>query len=357
MNNETEILKKEAIALLRELIATISFSKEEWETAGIISRYLAEKQVASSRVGNNVFATNQHFDPAKKTILLNSHHDTVKPNAAYKRDPFEATIEDGKLYGLGSNDAGGPLVSLIATFLYFHQKENLPFNLVIAATAEEEISGTGGIESILKHIQPIHAAIVGEPTKMDLAVAERGLLVLDCVAKGVAGHAAREEGENALMKAVRDIEKLQQLKFEKISPLLGPVKTTVTVIETENKAHNIVPESCRFTIDVRVNELYSLEEVAETISKAFESEVKPRSTRLKSTMIALDHPLVKAGLGLGKKTYGSPTSSDKSLMPFPALKMGPGDSARSHTADEYIYVKEIEEGIDLYIKLLSDLKL
>lgn len=357
MNNETAILKKEAIDLLRQLVSTISFSKEEWETAGIISRYLAEKQVASSRVGNNVFASNAHFDPSKKTILLNSHHDTVKPNAAYKRDPFDPAMEDGKLYGLGSNDAGGPLVSLIATFLYFHQRKDLPFNLVIAATAEEEISGTGGIESILKHIEPIEAAIVGEPTQMNLAVAERGLLVLDCTAKGRAGHAAREEGENALTKAVRDIENLRELKFEKVSPLLGPVKITVTVIETENKAHNIIPESCRFTVDVRVNELYTLEEVADTISKNLESEVKPRSTRLKSTMIPLDHPLVKAGLALGKTTYGSPTSSDKSLMPFPALKMGPGDSARSHTADEYIYVKEIEEGIDLYIQLLSGLKI
>jgi acetylornithine deacetylase len=357
MNNHIGILKKEAIDLLRQLVSTISFSKEEWETAGIISRYLAEKQVASSRVGNNVFASNAHFDPSKKTILLNSHHDTVKPNAAYKRDPFDPAIEDGKLYGLGSNDAGGPLVSLIATFLYFHQQQDLPFNLVIAATAEEEISGTGGIESILHHIQPIEAAIVGEPTQMNLAVAERGLLVLDCTARGRAGHAAREEGENALTKAVRDIEKLSALKFEKVSPLLGPVKTTVTVIETENKAHNIIPESCRFTVDVRVNELYTLEEVADMISKTLESEVKPRSTRLKSTMIPPGHPLVKAGLALGKTTYGSPTSSDKSLMPFPALKMGPGDSARSHTADEYIYVKEIEEGIDLYIQLLSGLKI
>jgi acetylornithine deacetylase len=356
MSNEPGILKKEAIVLLRELIGKISLSKEEWETAGIISRYLAEKQVASSRVGNNVFAVNVNFDPAKKTILLNSHHDTVKPNAAYKRDPFDPVIEEGKLYGLGSNDAGGPLVSLIATFLYFHQKEDLPFNLVLAATAEEEISGTGGIESILHHIQPIEAAIVGEPTQMEMAVAERGLLVLDCVAGGKAGHAAREEGENALDKAMRDVQRLHDLKFDRISPLLGPVKMTVTVMETENKAHNVVPESCRFTVDVRVNELYSLEEVVDRIAKTLESEVKPRSTRLKSTMISMDHPLVKAGLALGKKTYGSPTSSDKSLMPFPALKMGPGDSARSHTADEYIYVNEIEEGIDLYIKLLEGLR-
>jgi acetylornithine deacetylase len=353
MNDQISILKDEAIDLLKELIATMSFSKEEWETAGIISRYLGVKGIVSSRIGNNVFAQNKFFEGSKKTILLNSHHDTVKPNSQYTRDPFEAKIEEGKLYGLGSNDAGGALVSLLATFVYFYERTDLEFNLVFAATAEEEISGTGGIESILSHLPHIDCGIVGEPTLLDLAVAERGLVVLDCTATGKAGHAARNEGENALYKAVADIQWLKDYHFQKTSELLGPVKLTATVIETNNKAHNIVPDSCQFIVDVRVNELYSLEEVIETIRSNMKSKVKPRSTRMKPTAIAMDHPLVKAGVALGRKTYGSPTSSDKALMPFPALKMGPGDSARSHTADEYIYVKEIEEGIDTYVKLLE----
>jgi acetylornithine deacetylase len=353
MNNSTQILKKEAIALLQELVSIPSFSKEEWQTAGAISKYLAEKGVATARVGNNVFAQNKFFDVSKKTILLNSHHDTVKPNAQYSRNPFHADIANGKLFGLGSNDAGGALVSLVATFLYFHDQTDLPFNLVLAATAEEEISGTGGIEMILPHLPAVDCAIVGEPTLMELALAERGLMVLDCVAKGKAGHAARNEGENALYKAVKDIQWLQEYIFPKTSELLGPVKMSTTVIETTNKAHNIVPDSCHFIVDVRVNELYTLEEVLQTISSHLHSEVKARSTRMRSTSIPMDHPLVRSGIRLGRKPYGSPTSSDKSLMPFPALKMGPGDSARSHTADEYIYVKEIEEGIELYVKLLQ----
>jgi acetylornithine deacetylase len=356
MNDQISILKDEAIDLLKELIATMSFSKEEWETAGIISRYLGVKGIVSSRIGNNVFAQNKFFEGSKKTILLNSHHDTVKPNSQYTRDPFEAKIEEGKLYGLGSNDAGGALVSLLATFVYFYERTDLEFNLVYAATAEEEISGTGGIESILSHLPHIDCGIVGEPTLLDLAVAERGLVVLDCTATGKAGHAARNEGENALYKAVADIQWLKDYHFQKTSELLGPVKLTATVIETNNKAHNIVPDSCQFIVDVRVNELYSLEEVIETIRSNMKSKVKPRSTRMKPTAIAMDHPLVKAGVALGRKTYGSPTSSDKALMPFPALKMGPGDSARSHTADEYIYVKEIEEGIDTYVKLLEGVR-
>jgi acetylornithine deacetylase len=353
MNDQISILKDEAIDLLKELIATMSFSKEEWETAGIISRYLGVKGIVSSRIGNNVFAQNKFFEGSKKTILLNSHHDTVKPNSQYTRDPFEAKTEEGKLYGLGSNDAGGALVSLLATFVYFYERTDLEFNLVFAATAEEEISGTGGIESILSHLPHIDCGIVGEPTLLNLAVAERGLVVLDCTATGKAGHAARNEGENALYKAVADIQWLKDYHFQKTSELLGPVKLTATVIETNNKAHNIVPDTCHFIVDVRVNELYSLEEVIKTIRANMKSEVMPRSTRMKPTAIAMDHPLVSAGLALGRKPYGSPTSSDKALMPFPALKMGPGDSARSHTADEYIYVKEIEEGIDTYVKLLE----
>lgn len=352
-NNSLHNLYEDAVQLLKELIQTPSFSKEEDGTAGIISRFMAQKGVATSRVGNNVFALNEHFDATKPTLLLNSHHDTVRPNPQYTKDPFQAIEEDGKLYGLGSNDAGGPLVSLIATFLDFYHQKDLSYNLALAATAEEEISGTNGIEYALRFLPAVDCAIVGEPTLMQLAVAERGLMVLDGMANGKAGHAARNEGENAIYKAVKDIEWFSTYQFPKVSDLLGPVKMSVTVIETENKAHNMVPAQCNFVVDVRVNELYTFEEVLETIESNIGSSVKPRSLRLRSSGIALDHPLVKAGLDLGRTYYGSPTTSDKALMPFPALKMGPGDSARSHTADEFIYLDEIQQGIELYIQLVE----
>ena len=247
------------------------------------------------------------------------------------------------------------MVSLIAAFIHFYDKENLKYNLVLAATAEEEISGKNGVEALLPYLGKIDCGIIGEPTLLQMAVAERGLMVLDCTAHGKAGHAARNEGENALYKAVNDIQWFRDFQLEKVSPLLGPSKMTVTVVETDNKAHNVVPAQCKFVVDVRVNELYTFEEILEIIRKHIQSEVQPRSTRLRSTSIALDHPLVEAGKALGKTCYGSPTTSDKALMPFPALKIGPGDSARSHTADEYIFVKEINEGIEFYIQLLNQL--
>lgn len=353
MNSELTILQTNAIDLLKELIATPSFSKQEDQTAGILCRFIGERDIVHTRVGNNVFALNKYYDEQKPTILLNSHHDTVKPNPQYTRDPFAPLVEDGKLYGLGSNDAGGCLVSLLAVFLHFYEQENGQYNVIFAATAEEEISGTGGIEYTLPYLPKIDCAIVGEPTQMQMAVAERGLMVLDCVSHGKAGHAARNEGENAIYKALKDISWFNSYQLDKISPLLGPSKMSVTVIETENKAHNVVPAVCKFVVDTRVNELYSFEEVIELIKANVNCEVKPRSTRLRSTSIALDHPLVKAGTSLGRTYYGSPTTSDKALMPFPALKMGPGDSARSHTADEYIFIEEIREGIALYINLLN----
>ncbi len=355
MDSETGILHTGAVELLKELVATPSFSKEEDQTAGIIGRFFHAKGIEPRRAGNNVFALNKYYDASRQTILLNSHHDTVKPNPQYSKDPFLPVIEDGKLFGLGSNDAGGALVSLIAAFIHFYDRTDLKYNLAIAATAEEEISGTEGIENALKYMPPIAFAVVGEPTQMQMAVAERGLLVLDCLATGKAGHAAREEGENGIYKAIKDIEWFQTFRFDKISDLLGPVKMSVTVIETENKAHNVVPAQCRFVVDCRVNELYSFEEILATIKNNVECGMKPRSLRLRSSSIPLDHPLVKAGLNLGRTYYGSPTTSDKALMPFPALKVGPGDSARSHTANEYIYVEEIKEGIELYIKLLEQL--
>ena len=355
MSNDINILHNEAIQLLKELIATPSFSKEEDQTASIIGRFLGVKDIAATRVGNNVFALNKYYDEKKPTILLNSHHDTVKPNPQSTKDPFSPIIEDGRLYGLGSNDAGGCLVSLIATFLYYYDKADLKYNVVFAATAEEEISGTGGIEYTLPYLPKIDCAIVGEPTQMEMAVAERGLMVLDCISHGKAGHAARNEGENAITKSLKDIEWFNSYQFPKVSDLLGTNMMSVTVIETENKAHNVVPAVCKFVVDTRINELYSFEEVIDTIKSNVQCELKPRSTRLRSTSIALEHPLVKAGLKLGRTYYGSPTTSDKALMPFPALKIGPGDSARSHTADEYIYVDEIKEGIKLYIQLLEQI--
>jgi acetylornithine deacetylase len=323
----------DAIDLLKQLIATPSFSKEENDTAEILCSFFQNHGIPFARVGNNIYAKNKHYDVNKESILLNSHHDTVKPNKGYTIDPFFPLEKDGKIFGLGSNDAGGCLVSLIATFLHFYHEENLLYNVVFAASAEEEISGVNGIELVLPYLGNINFGIVGEPTKLEMAVAERGLMVIDCSAEGRAGHAARKEGESALYKAVDDINWIRNYKFEKVSSLLGESMLTVTVIETENKQHNVVPAQCKFV----------------------KSKFKPRTTRMKSTSITLDHPLVKAGIALGKGYYGSPTTSDKALMPFATLKMGPGDSARSHTADEYIYIAEIEDGVATYIKLLDQI--
>ncbi len=355
-NIETiKALQKDAINLLKTLIAIPSFSKEEHETASIIELFLKEHGIKTDRIKNNIWATNLHFDANKKSILLNSHHDTVKPNKGYSFEPFSPFEHDGKIYGLGSNDAGGCLVSLIATFLFYHDKKDLPYNIVLVASAEEEISGHDGIELALQFIPAIEFGIVGEPTLLEMAIAERGLMVLDVVATGKAGHAAREEGENALYKILPDLDWFRSYQFEKVSELLGAVKMTVTVIETDNKQHNVVPSTCKMVVDVRVNELYSFEEILVTIGKHVGATVTPRSVRMRSTGIALDHPVVKAGLTLGKGYYGSVTTSDKALMKFPTLKMGPGDSARSHTADEYIFINEIEEGIVTYIELLENI--
>ena len=348
-------LAGEAISLLKLLIATPSFSKEEQNTSLLICRFFEQHEIPYKAVGNNIYLQNKYYDPAKPTILLNSHHDTVKPNKGYTLDPFDPIIKDGKLYGLGSNDAGGCLVSLIAVFLHYYHHQNLSHNLVLAASAEEEISGVNGIELVLPYLGDITFGIVGEPTQMQMAVAERGLMVLDCNALGTAGHAARNEGDNALYKALDDINRIRGYKFNKVSDLLGETRLTVTVIETDNKQHNVVPPQCKFVIDVRVNELYTFDEILSELKTQLKSDFKPRSTRMKSTSIPLDHPLVKAGIALGRSYYGSPTTSDKALMPFSTLKIGPGDSARSHTADEYIYLNEIEDGIKLYIKMLDKL--
>ena len=351
---DLDSLYTEAVNLLKQLIVIPSFSREEQLTGDLLEKYLNSKGVETSRKMNNIWARNKHFDASKPTILLNSHHDTVKPNSGYKRDPFAATVEDGKLYGLGSNDAGGCLVSLIQVFLYFYDREDLKYNFCLATTAEEEISGINGLELIIPELGKLDFGIVGEPTLMQLAIAEKGLMVLDCVAHGKSGHAAREEGVNAIYKAMEDIEWFRTYRFPKESEVFGPVKMSVTIINAGSQ-HNVVPASCTYTVDVRVTDAYRNEEVLEIIRQHVKSEVAPRSIRLKPSKIDKDHPIVKAGIALGRTTYGSPTTSDQSLLDIPSLKIGPGDSARSHTADEFIYLDEIREGIDLYIRMLESI--
>lgn len=350
-----EVLYNDAVELLKQLITTPSFSKEEDKTVTIIENFFKEKNITTNRLLNNVWCINKYFDAAKPTILLNSHHDTVKPNPQYTKNPFKAIVEDGKLYGLGSNDAGGSLVSLIATFLHFNNQENLKYNFILAATAEEEISGSNGIEAVLPLLPSIAFATVGEPTQTNLAIAEKGLLVLDCTAYGKAGHAARDEGDNALYKAMKDIEWFRNFQFLRMSETLGAIKMSVTSISTENNAHNVVPAQCTFVVDVRVTDAYTHEEILVIIQQHVSCEVKPRSMRLRSSKIDMNHPIVQAGIKLGKTTYGSPTTSDAALINAPVLKCGPGDSARSHTADEFIYLNEIRNGIETYIQLLAQI--
>jgi acetylornithine deacetylase len=321
----------------------------------VLEGYFLDKGVATQRQGHNVWAQNLHFSPGKPTILLCSHHDTVRPNNGYTRDPFDPVIEDGRLYGLGSNDAGGCLAALAATFAAWYAVEDLPFNLVFAGVAEEEISGKGGVESLLPILPRLDSAIIGEPTGLALAVAEKGLLVLDCTAHGRAGHAARDEGVNALYAALRDIEWFRTFDFPERSPWLGAVKMTVTVVHTDNLAHNVVPDTCRFVVDVRLTEAYTPEAVLDIVRAHVGCTVTPRSTRLRATAIELDHPLVLAGRHLGKQAYGSPTLSDKAIVGVPALKVGPGESARSHTADEYIELAELRAGIEFYHNVLISL--
>ncbi len=348
-----ELLHTQCIDLLKDLISTPSFSREENKTADIIYNFFTNKNlVPVKRKLNNVWAFNKYYDPALPTILLNSHHDTVKPNSGWTKDPFTPEETDRKLFGLGSNDAGGCLVSLIALFMKFYDVKDMKYNLCLAVTAEEEISGTNGIEIVLPELGKIDFAIVGEPTKMDLAIAEKGLLVIDCISHGKSGHAAREEGDNAIYRALRNIEWFKSFRFPKVSDLLGEVKMSVTIIKAGTQ-HNVVPDKCDFTVDIRVNEKYTHEEIIDVIKKNVSCEVNPRSVRLRSSSISKDHPIVKTGIELRRRTYGSPTTSDQALINVPSLKMGPGDSARSHTADEFIYTDEIKEGIDLYIKMLE----
>ncbi len=346
-------LTEEAITILKKLIETQSFSSEEEHTAAILETWLATNHINYTRTKNNVWATNKHFDKSKPTLLLNSHHDTVKPNNGYTKNPLKAIVEDGKLYGLGSNDAGGCLVSLIATFTYFYEKENLKYNLVLVASAEEESSGPNGLNSMLSVIPKIDVAIVGEPTLMHLAVAEKGLVVFDAEVHGTPSHAAHPNNNNAIYNVIEVLKWFKDFKFNKISEVLGEVKMTVTQINA-GKQHNAVPADVKLVIDVRVNDKYTNLEIANLlIANAPCDAIEARSLRLNSSSIPVEHELVKAGIAMGRETYGSPTLSDQAVLSCPSLKLGPGDSTRSHTADEFIYVNEIEEGIQIYIELLN----
>lgn len=345
---------EEAVELLKQLISIPSVSKQEDKTADLIYKYLSDKGFSVNRKGNNIWV-NSILNPNFPTVLLNSHHDTVKASSSWTMDPLTPAIIDGKLFGLGSNDAGASVVSQMAAFFQLVGDTNRKYNIIYSATAEEEITGLGGVISILPDLGKIDLAIVGEPTKMQMAVAEKGLMVLDCKAKGKAGHAARNEGVNAIYNAVEDISWFQTFSFPQVSNLLGKVKTSVTLINAGTQ-HNVVPDECSFVVDVRTNEFYSNEQALEIIrSNMKKSEVIPRSIRHNSSKIPLDHPLVKKGIEIGLTYYGSPTTSDQAVIRLVSMKIGPGDSARSHTANEFIVLDEIKEGIDIYIKLLKDL--
>ena len=346
---------QQAIELLKRLISTPSISREEAAVADIMAAELQALGFDPQRKGNNVWAQAWAYEKQKPTILLDAHLDTVKPNSQWTRDPFTPEVEDGKLYGLGSNDTGGSLVSMLAAFVRLAKSEQ-PYNLIFLASAEEEVTGVNGVRAVLPELGEIDFAIVGEPTSLQPAVAEKGLMVLDCVAHGVAGHAAREEGVNAIYKALKDIEWFRTHRFERVSPMLGAVKMSVTGVNAGTQ-HNVVPAECKFMVDVRVNECYKNEELLAEIRQNVECDVTPRSTHLNSSAIALDHPAVARLVAMGKKPFGSPTMSNQAVMPFTTLKLGPGDSARSHTADEYILLSEIEEAVGLYYSVLDGLKI
>ncbi len=346
----------ETVKRLQTLIATPSLSKAEHDVVRLFENWFTQDGIAYQRALNNVYCFNLYYDESKPTILLNSHTDTVKANTGYTKNPHKASIQNNQLFGLGANDAGGPLLCLYAVFKQLYHEPNLPYNLIFAATAEEEISGTNGISKLIKQLPTISLAIVGEPTGMQLAIAEKGLLVIDCVAKGKAGHAAREEGENAIYKALKDIKWFEEFKFPKISKTLGAVKTNVTIIQAGSQ-HNVVPEQCTFTVDIRTNDQYAHKEIIAIVKQHITSKVTPRSVRLQSSGISINHPIVKLAQQLGIKTYGSPTLSDQALMPFNSVKIGPGESARSHQADEFILLDELKQGIQLYHQLLTHLQL
>ena len=348
------MITQKAISLLQDLIRIESFSGSENKTADRIETWFNESNIPFSRQHNNIWSTNKNFNSELPTLLLNSHHDTVRPNKGYTRDPFSADIIDGKLHGLGSNYAGGALVSLITLFTHYYAHPNPKYNLLMAATAEEEIAGQKSLRGLLPNLPKIDLAIIGEPTLMDLAIAEKGLVVFEAIIKGTPSHAAHPNSDNPLLKVPEVIQAINSIKFDKVSPILGPVKVTLTQIDGGSQ-HNVVPSQVKLVIDVRVNECYTNSEIERYIKAVLPCEVNARSLRLKSSSIDINHSLIRAGISLGKKTYGSPTLSDQAALECPSLKLGPGDSTRSHSADEYIYVKEIEDGITIYIELLKNI--
>ncbi|MCM1449520.1 MAG: M20/M25/M40 family metallo-hydrolase [Clostridiales bacterium] len=344
------------ISLLEQLIATPSISRDEAATATILEQFLSSHGVGEiKRIGNNIIAYRTDYDMSRPTLMLNSHHDTVRPNKGYTRDPFTPSIEAGRLYGLGSNDAGASLVSLMAAFIET-QLLKLPFNIVLALSAEEECSGANGMKRIVNEIDCIDMAIVGEPTSLQCAIGERGLLVLDCVTTGESGHAARNTGVNALYKAVDDINKLRSLKFDRQSATLGDITLNVTMIEAGSQ-HNVIPDECKYVVDVRTTDAYTNLETLQIIRDTVTAEVTPRSTHLSASAIDSSHPLVQTIDRLGITKVLSPTMSDMALMPFPSIKIGPGDSCRSHTADEYVMIDDIRRAIDLYINIIKSIKI
>ena len=343
----------EAITLLSSLVSIPSVSREEEQVADFLQNYMERSGIMTGRSGNNIWCISPMFDTKKPTILLNSHIDTVKPVNGWRKQPFTAKMEDGKLYGLGSNDAGASVVSLFEVYRYLSATEQA-YNLIFLASCEEEVSGKNGIESVLPQLPPIALGVVGEPTEMHPAIAEKGLMVLDVTAHGKAGHAARDEGENAIYKALDDIQWFRNYRFPKESSFLGPVKMSVTQVNAGTQ-HNVVPDICTFVVDIRSNECYSNEDLFQEICSHIQSEAKARSFRLNSSHIDAEHPFVKRAVELGRTPFGSPTLSDQALMHFPSVKIGPGKSSRSHTADEYIRVSEIEEAIGMYIKILDGL--
>lgn len=348
----------DAIALLRQLIAIPSPSREEEATASAVYGWLRSYGVEADRLHNNVWALAPGYDPARPTLMLNSHHDTVRPAASYTRDPYDASIEDGRLYGLGSNDAGASVVSLATSFIHLMDAP-LPFNLMLAITAAEEVMAPEGMRAFLPEMARrgirIDMALVGEPTGMEPAIAERGLLVLDGIARGKAGHAARDEGINAIYKAMEAIERLRRFAPPVVSSVLGPIKVSVTQIEA-GRQHNVVPDECRFVVDVRTTDAYSNEETAAMLAATAGCQLTPRSTRVHASVIAPEHPLAATAISQGKTPFVSPTTSDMALMHgIPSLKMGPGRSERSHSADEYVLVSEIREAIPQYISLIESI--
>ena len=345
----------EATTLLSSLIGIPSISREEEAVANFLQNYIEESGIMTGRSGNNIWCISPNFDLNKPTILLNSHIDTVKPVSGWRKHPFTAKTEDGKIYGLGSNDAGASVVSLFQAYRYLSATEQA-YNLIFLASCEEEVSGKNGIESVLQQLPPITLGIVGEPTEMHPAIAEKGLMVLDVQAHGKAGHAARNEGDNAIYKVLQDVQWFRDFQFEKTSSMLGPVKMSVTQINAGTQ-HNVIPDLCTFVVDIRSNECYSNEELYQEICSHVQSEVKARSFRLNSSHISADHPVVRRAVSMGRTPFGSPTLSDQALMKFPSLKMGPGNSSRSHTAYEFILISEIEEAIRMYIELLDGLKI